>query len=574
MMSDKLLPMLSLVFLVSLCQVSFAQSGDENEPNYRDQVQTMYVAYYGRPGDAGGLDYWASELEKVNGKLLGIIDAFGNSKEFQNRFGDLDDQELVNNLYRQMLGRDADSGGLNFYVTALREGRFTLATIALNVADGTQNLDEMIKANKLRAANAFTEAYVEAGAAYGEFQIDDAKLWLAEVDSTAASITAALDRLPGLLEMFSGGTPLEPEGNPAPENQHIWRGVDLSYVNELEDCGAVYRFEGKIAEPYRIFAAKGANLVRLRLWHNPDWTEYSTLADVTRSIRRARQHEMAVLLDFHYSDDWAHPGKQIIPAAWRTANTTEELAQRLHDYTYETLMALNTLDLLPEYVQVGNEINTELLVTEELAEGVAINWKRNAVLLNAGISAVRRAAQETRATILVMLHIAQPENVERWVDAAAASGTQDFDIIGISYYSEWSKMPFQLMEREIRRLRHKYEKDVVIVETAYPWTVNGNDAANNLLGNDSLINGYPLTIDGQSRQIIDLMKAVLKGGGLGLVYWEPAWISSRCNTRWGQGSHWENAALFDYDGAELHRGADFLSHDYSSETKSMAKKNH
>ena len=152
--------------------------------NYRDQVQIMYAAYYGRPGDAGGLGFWATELEKVNGNLSRIIYSFGKSEEFQDRFGDLDDEELVNNSYLQLLGRDADSGGLKFYVNGLREGRFTLASIALNVANGTQNLDEMIKANKLRAANAFTEACVEAGAAYGEFQIDDAKLWLAGVDST------------------------------------------------------------------------------------------------------------------------------------------------------------------------------------------------------------------------------------------------------------------------------------------------------------------------------------------------------------------------------------------------------
>ena len=121
----------------------------------------------------------------------------------------------------------------------------------------------------------------------------------------------------------------------------------------MEDCGAVYRYEDEAADPYAIFAATGANLVRLRLWHDPDWTEYGTLVDVTRSIRRARQHEMAVLLDFHYSDDWADPGNQIIPAAWRDAKTTEELAQRLYDYTYVTLMALDEQGLLPEYVQVA-----------------------------------------------------------------------------------------------------------------------------------------------------------------------------------------------------------------------------
>ena len=350
--------------------------------------------------------------------------------------------------------------------------------------------------------------------------------------------------------------------------QDIWRGVDLSYVNELEDCGAVYRYEGEVADPYAIFAGKGANLVRLRLWHSPDWTEYGTLPDVTRSIRRAKQHDMAVLLDFHYSDDWADPGNQIIPAAWRSAKTTEELAQRLHDYTYETLMVLDEQGLLPEYVQVGNEINTELLLTEEIAEHTPINWERNVVLLNAGISAVRSASEDSGKSIGLMLHVAQPENVGPWVDAAAEAGILDFDIIGVSYYAKWSKMPFNLLEEAIRRLHHRYGKDVVVVETAYPWTLRYNDQAHNILGADSLIDGYPATQDGQRRLLIDLTSAVLGGGGLGVVYWEPAWVSSRCKTRWGQGSHWENAALFDFRHVNLHKGADFLSHDYSNEVES------
>ena len=343
----------------------------------------------------------------------------------------------------------------------------------------------------------------------------------------------------------------------------------MSYVNELEDCGAVYRHEGEVADPYAIFAGKGANIVRLRLWHTPDWTEYSTLPDVTRSIRRAKQHDMAVLLDFHYSDDWADPGNQIIPAAWRTAKTTEELAQRLYDYTYETLMTLDEQGLLPEYVQVGNEINTEMLLTEEIAEHTPINWERNVVLLNAGISAVRQVSDDSGKTIGLMLHVAQPENVGPWVDAAAEAGILDFDIIGVSYYAKWSKMPFNLVEEAIRRLHHRYGKDVVVVETAYPWTLRYNDQAHNILGADSLIDGYPATQDGQRRLLIDLTSAVLRGGGLGVVYWEPAWVSSDCKTRWGQGSHWENASLFDFRHVNLHKGADFLSHDYSNEVESV-----
>ena len=209
---------LCLALLMSLCQGGSAQTSGENVPNYRDQVQIMYVAYYGRPGDAGGLDFWAGKLEEVDGDLKEIIDSFGHSMEFTERFGDLDNEELVNNIFLQLLGRDADSEGLNFYLNGLRVGRYTLASIALDVANGTkknpQGRDNTIMANKLRAANAFTETYAEAGAEYGEFQIDDAKLWLAEVDSTAASVTAALDRLPDLLEMFAGGTPLEPEWRP------------------------------------------------------------------------------------------------------------------------------------------------------------------------------------------------------------------------------------------------------------------------------------------------------------------------------------------------------------------------
>ena len=344
----------------------------------------------------------------------------------------------------------------------------------------------------------------------------------------------------------------------------VWRGVDLSYVNEMEDCGAVYRYDGDVADPYAIFAHKGANIVRLRLWHDPDWTEYGTLADVTRSIRRARQHEMAVLLDFHYSDDWADPGNQIIPSAWRATESVEELAQLLHDYTYETLMTLDAQGLLPEYVQVGNEINTELLVEEEVPEHTPIDWKRNVVLLNAGMSAVRRVSDNSGKKIGVMLHVAQPENVGPWVDAAVDAGILNFDILGLSYYAKWSKMPFNVMEEAIRRLHQRYGKDVVVVETAYPWTLRYNDQAHNILGADSLIDGYPATIDGQRRMLIDLMDAVLRGGGLGVVYWEPAWVSTRCKTRWGRGSHWENATLFDFHPGNLHQGADFLSHDYSN----------
>lgn len=336
-----------------------------------------------------------------------------------------------------------------------------------------------------------------------------------------------------------------------------WRGVDLSYVNELEDCGATYRHDDTVADPYLIMADAGANIVRLRLWVNPDWTRYGTLADVRTSLGRARAAGMRTLLDFHYSDDWAHPGKQLRPSSWPPADDVERLSAALAGYTTETLLALDEEGLMPDVVAIGNEINTDMLIDDEVSDTAEIDWQRNVRILNAGIRAVRNLAVDPSKRPAVMLHIAQPEFVMPWFDAGIRAGLDDFDMIGVSYYPKWSSTPFDQITDSVAKIRERYGSDVVIVETAYPWTLEGNDGASNLLGEDSLVDGYPATPGGQRRFLSDLQAAVRDGGGLGIVYWEPAWVSTSCRTRWGEGSHWENAALFDFDNRLL-PGAEFL----------------
>ena len=349
--------------------------------------------------------------------------------------------------------------------------------------------------------------------------------------------------------------------------QEVWRGVDLSYVNELEDCGAVYRHQGQVADPVQILAAKGANVARFRLWHTPDWTNYSTIADVEEGIRRAKEAGLWVLLDFHYSDDWADPKNQKMPVAWRNAKSDDDVAKLLYDYTVDTLMGLHAKGLLPDYVQVGNEVNHGIARRDPRLDAWEHDPRRNVLLLNEGIAAVRTVSETTQHPMGVMLHIAQPENAEGWFDVAVATGLLDFDIIGLSYYAQWSRVPMDRLDQSVARLRHKYSKDVVIVETAYPWTLKYKDSAPNVLGENALAPGYRPSKAGQRQYLIDQMRAVLDAGGLGIVYWEPAWISTGCRTRWGRGSHWENAALFDYRRAELHEGADFLDHDFSIESR-------
>lgn len=333
-----------------------------------------------------------------------------------------------------------------------------------------------------------------------------------------------------------------------PEQQvDFYAGADLSYVNEMLDCGAVYKNEAnEIKDPYTIFSEAGSNLVRVRLWNDPSWTAYSDFQDVKKTIRRAKEEKMQVLLDFHYSDSWADPEKQQIPGAWEPyLNDSQKLGSLLYEYTYNTLNDLAKEQLLPEIVQIGNEINAMILQDENLKW--PIDWERNAYLINKGIEAVRTISREEGREIGIMLHIAQPENALWWFKEATENGLTDYDWIGLSYYPLWSDYDLQNVGIAFKTLIDTYQKRLMVVETAYPFTMVNADDANNILGDEALISGYPATQQGQLDYLIELKNSIQDAGGEGLVYWEPAWVSTNCMTLWGKGSHWDNATLFDHE---------------------------
>jgi arabinogalactan endo-1,4-beta-galactosidase len=361
----------------------------------------------------------------------------------------------------------------------------------------------------------------------------------------------------GLLAAFGTAVQAGPPAPPPPSGLYL--GADLSYVNEMEDCGAVYRLHGKAVDPFALLKKEGGNIVRVRIWVNPTWTKYSTYADVLKTIRRAHAAGLQALLDFHYSDDWADGGKQIAPAAWANLSTGEQV-KALHDYTFDTLRRLDADHAMPEMVQVGNETNPELLGGK--VPGQPINWERNAKLLSAGIEAVQEAGRAGSITPRIILHVAQPENILPWFDAATKAGVRGYDIIGMSYYSKWSKWNLAQLKQTIAEAKRRYGKDVIVVEAGYPFTLQGADMAKNLLGEDALIAGYPATPKGQRRYMVDLTQLTIDAGGIGVVYWEPAWVSTRCGTRWGHGSDWENAAWFDYKRHEALPVFEWLHHKY------------
>jgi arabinogalactan endo-1,4-beta-galactosidase len=219
------------------------------------------------------------------------------------------------------------------------------------------------------------------------------------------------------------------------------------------------------------------------------------------------------------------------------------LDDSVYNYTLNTLLKLGAENLTPSIVQVGNEINSEVLQPNGQPK-YTINWTRNASLINRGIQGVREASRRLNKNIEVMLHIAQPENAIWWFQQANTANLTDFDWIGISYYPLWSNTTLDILPTRINTLISTHGKKLMVVETAYPYTLQNADGSNNILGQAAVINGYPATPEGQKNYMIQLVKQTLAGGGKGVVYWEPAWVTNTCTTPWATGSAWDNATFF------------------------------
>lgn len=365
-----------------------------------------------------------------------------------------------------------------------------------------------------------------------------------------------------------------------PKPSAFYFGTDLSYVNQITDHNGVYKDNGVAKNPYKIFKDHGVNLIRLRLWHNPQWTKeiyasaeaplYNDLKDVERSISAAKQEGMKVLLDFHYSDNWADPGKQEIPKAWQNIKDASILKDSVYQYTFKTLQYLKGKNLLPEFVQLGNEINCGMLYTNAPAGFPSCEvcntqqWARLGEILNSAIKAVNDVNASSEIKTEIILHVADPKNVEWWFDNISAQGlVSDFDVVGFSYYPLWHKtIGIDAISQSVADFKRKYGRKVMILETAYPWTTEYHDNYPNAFGSETPLANFPFTKTGQSDLLIKLTQEVMDGKGEGVIYWEPAWISvPSMKDQWGTGSSWENNTFFDFDGNAL-PSIDFAKHKY------------
>lgn len=356
------------------------------------------------------------------------------------------------------------------------------------------------------------------------------------------------------------------------------RGVDISTLISEEQSGVkYYNSKGKQQNLIKILKKSGVNYVRIRVWNDPynsDGQGYgagnSDLAKAIQIGKLATKNHMKVLIDFHYSDFWADPGKQTPPKAWADY-TVDQKIDAVYRFTMKSMEKLKKAKVDVGMVQIGNETNG-FFIGER-------NWTNICRLFNAGSKAVRQVSPKS----LVVLHFTNPEKAGNYSYIAKTlnANNVDYDVFASSYYPYWHGTTSNLTA-VLKNVATTYNKKVMVAETSYPYTTaDGDGTVNVVTGKGSDFN-FPTSPQGQATSIRNIFQAVADVGpaGLGVFYWEPAWIpvgtpdrlaqnqdlwlkygsgwassyaqdyESDTATEWG-GSQWDNQALFDFSGKAL-----------------------
>lgn len=319
-------------------------------------------------------------------------------------------------------------------------------------------------------------------------------------------------------------------------------GMDASSVIAEEASGVrYYNFDGEEQDVFKTLAESGVNYIRVRIWNDPYDADGNGFGggncDLDNAIaigKRATKYGMKLLVNFHYSDFWADPGKQAAPRAWAKMSI-EDKTDAVYEYTKESLEKLKAAKVDIGMVQIGNETNGSFC-------GEKI-WFNMQYLFSAGSKAVR----EVCPGALVALHFANPEKVTNYSDYAKKLDyySVDYDVFASSYYPYWHGT-LDNLAAVLSNIADTYGKKVMVMETSYAYTSEDGDFFGNTISDGGAITkSYPFTVQGQAnsiRNIIDTIANKTKNG-IGVVYWEGTWISVG-------GSSWEeNSALWEKYGS-------------------------
>lgn len=345
------------------------------------------------------------------------------------------------------------------------------------------------------------------------------------------------------------------------KRQDFMMGVDASMVRQVIDSGGkYYNLEGVEQDVFQIMALSGVNYLRVRIWNDP----FSPIGiqgggglDLETAYwiaQKARMVNMKIILDLHYSDTWADPENQEKPYDWELLNFTE-LTAAVKTFTYDAVMYFKNRGITPYMIQIGNEINNGMIFPDgKLVWNDPTSYDRLATLLKAGIS----GAKEADEYIDTIIHLADGG---KWpiFDAFFTNMTDrevPFDVIGVSFYPFYHGT-LDMLKNNLENLVSKFNKPVFVAEASNGYTYRENDNAAHIFGtNQEEKGGYLATIQGQAtsvRDIIEVVANVPNNKGLGIIYWEPAWLPV-AGAGWagaGTKATWSNQALFTYGGKAL-----------------------
>ena len=320
------------------------------------------------------------------------------------------------------------------------------------------------------------------------------------------------------------------------------RGMDISSVLVEEASGVRYQdWDGKTKDVFQILEEAGVNFARIRVWNDPYDKNGNGYGggnnDVETAIelgKRATKHHMGVNVDFHYSDFWADPSKQMAPKAWAHM-TFKDKTQAIYDFTYESLDKMLKEGINVQMVQIGNEINHGLAGETD--------FNRMVTLLQSASQAVRDISEQYGNEIKIAVHyteIDNPTNILKIAGKLEEAGL-DYDVFGVSYYVYWHGTLDNLTQ-VLSDIKSIYKKETCVMETSYLFTDVDADQSANVIDASAALYNYPASVQGQANLVRDVMAHAFDAGALGVFYWEGCWIAPSSN-------YSENKSLYEENGA-------------------------
>ena len=345
------------------------------------------------------------------------------------------------------------------------------------------------------------------------------------------------------------------------KREDFMMGVDASMVHQvIESGGKYFDQEGRQQDVFQIMALSGVNYLRVRIWNDP-WSPIGIRGGGSLDLetaywiaQKARMVNMKIILDLHYSDTWADPENQEKPYDWELLSF-DELKTAVHDFTYDAVMYFKNRGITPYMIQIGNEINNGMIYPEgKIVWNDSTSYDKLADLLKSGIDGAKQADEY----IETIIHLADGgkwpifDNFFTKMDERDV----DYDVIGVSFYPFYHGT-LDSLKTNLENIVEKFDKPVFVAEASYAFTHRAHAQASHIFGdNQEEKGGYLATIQGQAtsiRDIIDVVANVPDDKGLGIIYWEPAWLPV-AGAGWAEAgtmATWSNQALFTYGGRAL-----------------------